>query len=102
MSPAHRVHPVAYDLVGHILERSQRRPGAFGLEAKGHSAGGDVGIAYPKNGDIALNFPLLPTGALLETWVMKVRPLGSRAYAAAVVSSLALDAGLKYWLSLSL
>ena len=39
--------------------------------------------------------PLLPIGALLETTVVKVRPLGNRAYAAAVVNSLAFDAGLK-------
>jgi hypothetical protein len=30
---------VANDLVGHILQRRQRRPGAFGLESKGHGAG---------------------------------------------------------------
>ncbi len=43
------------DLVGHILECSQRRPGAFRLEAKGHGAARDVGIAHPKDGDIAAN-----------------------------------------------
>ena len=44
--------------------------------------------------------PELLIGALLETRVVNVRPLGSRAYAAAVVNSLAFDAGLKYWWSL--
>ena len=70
---------MADDLVGHILERGQRRPGAFGLDAKGHGAGRYVGIANPEDGDIAANLSAAADRALLETTVVKVRPLGNRA-----------------------
>ena len=43
------------DLVGHILEGSQRRPGTVRLHAKRHGTGRYVGIAYAKDGDVAVN-----------------------------------------------
>ena len=70
---------MADNLVGHILQVRQRRPGAFGLEAEGHGSSGDVGIAHAKDGEIATHFSELLIGASLATRVVKVRPLGNRA-----------------------
>jgi len=54
---------VLHDLVGHILEGGQRRPGTFRLQPKRHGTGRYVGIPHSKDGDVPANLSAAAHGS---------------------------------------